>query len=71
MTYAEIKFELDKAGITQKAIAKGFGCSTSHVWKVIRRVAISSDLEEYIASALDIEVDGLFPDRVGKKGVAS
>jgi len=67
MNYIDIIHELKKAGLTQAAIASGYGCKPSHVWKVIRRVAISSGLEEYIASALDIEVDVLFPDRVKKE----
>lgn len=68
MNKHEIRYRLALANIRQADIAEKLGVSASTVSMVMRGVARSADVEELIASLLDLPLHQVFPSWYAPSG---
>lgn len=62
MTPEEIKFELDKAKVTQTQIATECDVSSTQVWRVIHTDTVSDRVRRCIAHHIGMDVADIWPE---------
>lgn len=67
---ADIKAEIEKAGITQRKIAKDCGKSIAMVSMVISGDAVSKKVAEAISGAIGKTIEQVWPEKYNAKDVA-